>query len=195
MFMGAMPKIVQNVIRMLGDDIHEGDIILHNDPYAGATHSPDCAIVIPIFHEGELVGFSGAPAHLLDIGGAFPGLNMEAIDNYAESNIYRAMKLSENGVRQEQLWKHILDNIRTPTHNRGDIEAMIAACELANRRFIELITRYGKDNVKAPPTIGWITPKRRCGARSPRFPTGSMKRTSAVSMTTEYTAGKSSRSR
>ena len=53
MFMGAMPKIVKNVIEILGDDIHEGDVILHNDPYGGATHSPDVAIVIPIFHDGR----------------------------------------------------------------------------------------------------------------------------------------------
>ena len=39
MFMGAMPKIVKNVIALLGDDIHDGDVILHNDPYRGATHS------------------------------------------------------------------------------------------------------------------------------------------------------------
>ena len=41
MFMGAMPKIVRGVMSVLGDDINEGDIILHNDPYLGATHSPD----------------------------------------------------------------------------------------------------------------------------------------------------------
>ena len=62
MFMGAMPRIVQNVIKLLGDDIHEGDIILHNDPYHGATHSPDCAIVVPIFRQGDLIGCSGASA-------------------------------------------------------------------------------------------------------------------------------------
>src|SRR5881394_4244001 len=33
MFMGAMPKIVKGVIAILGNDIHEGDVILHNDPY------------------------------------------------------------------------------------------------------------------------------------------------------------------
>src|SRR5699024_9275786 len=32
MFMGSMPKIVRGVISVLGEDIHEGDIILHNDP-------------------------------------------------------------------------------------------------------------------------------------------------------------------
>ncbi len=147
MFMGAMPKIVKGVIGLLGDDIHEGDVILHNDPYLGATHSPDVAIVIPIFFEGELVGFSGASAHLLDIGGAYPGLAIDLTDNWSEGNIYRAIKLAEKGVRQDALFKHILENTRTPTHNRGDIEAMIAACELARRRYLELLGRYGSEAV------------------------------------------------
>jgi 5-oxoprolinase (ATP-hydrolysing) len=147
MFMGAMPKIVKGVIQLLGDDIHDGDVILHNDPYLGATHSPDVAIVVPIFHDGELVGFSGASAHLLDIGGAFPGLAVDLVDNWSEGNIYRAVKLSEQGVRQHALWKHILENTRTPTYNRGDVEAMIAACELAKTRYLELLRRYGRDAV------------------------------------------------
>ena len=149
MFMGAMPRIVQNVIKLLDGDIHEGDIIFHNDPYHGATHSPDCAIVMPIYHREELVGFAGASAHLLDIGGAYPGLNIDAVDIYAEGNIYRAVKLAVKGVRQDGLWQHILENMRTPTPNEGDIQAMIAACELAKRRYLDLIGRYGLAAVEA----------------------------------------------
>jgi 5-oxoprolinase (ATP-hydrolysing) len=107
------------------------------------------AIVIPIFFDGELAGFAGASAHLLDIGGAYPGLAIDLVDNWSEGNIYRAVKLSEKGVRQERLWQHILENTRTPTHNKGDIEAMIAACELARRRYLELLGRYGLDTVLA----------------------------------------------
>jgi 5-oxoprolinase (ATP-hydrolysing) len=147
MFMGAMPKIVKGVISLLGEDIHDGDVILHNDPYLGATHSPDVAIVVPIFFEDELVGFSGASAHLLDIGGAYPGLAVDLVDNWSEGNIYRAVKLSEQGVRQDRLWQHILENTRTPTYNRGDIEAMIAACELARKRYLQLLERYGREPV------------------------------------------------
>jgi 5-oxoprolinase (ATP-hydrolysing) len=147
MFMGAMPKIVKNVIAILGDDIHEGDIILHNDPYGGATHSPDVAIVIPIFFEGALVGFSGASAHVLDIGGAYPGLAIDLVDNWSEGNIYRALKIQEQGVWQAGLWKHILENVRTPSFNNGDIQAMIAACELAKTRYAELLGRYGEETV------------------------------------------------
>jgi 5-oxoprolinase (ATP-hydrolysing) len=141
--MGAMPKIVKGIKSVLGDDIHEGDIILHNDPYLGATHSPDVAIVIPIFHGGELVAFAGASAHILDIGGAYPGIAIDLVDNWAEGSMFRALKLSDRGEWQDRLWEHILSNTRTPTHNRGDIQAMIAACELAKRRFIELLDRYG----------------------------------------------------
>ncbi|HET9938295.1 MAG TPA: hydantoinase B/oxoprolinase family protein, partial [Gaiella sp.] len=155
MFMGAMPKIVKNVIRLLGDDIHDGDVILHNDPYGGATHSPDVAIVIPIFADGELVGFSGASAHVLDIGGAYPGLAIDLVDNWSEGNIYRALKVQEKGVWQDGLWKHILENVRTPSFNNGDIRAMIAACELARRRYLELLDRYGTEAVLGA-AHGWL---------------------------------------
>ncbi len=149
MFMGAMPKIVKNVIARLGDDIHEGDIILHNDPYGGATHSPDVAIVMPIFVDGRIVGYSGASAHVLDIGGAYPGLAIDLVDNWSEGNIYRAVKIQDKGVWQEGLWKHILENVRTPSFNNGDIRAMIAACELAKRRFADLVVRYGEETISS----------------------------------------------
>ena len=123
----------EGVSSLLGDDIHDGDVILHNDPYLGASHSPDVAIVIPIFCDGELVGVRRRSAHLLDIGGAFPGLAVDLVDNWSRGTSTGLMKLCDRGVRQEQMWRHILENIRTPTHNQGDIQAMIAACELARR--------------------------------------------------------------
>jgi 5-oxoprolinase (ATP-hydrolysing) len=148
MFMGAMPKIVKGVIGELGPDaIHEGDVIAHNHPYKGATHSPDIGIVVPIFWEGELIAFSGASAHLLDIGGAYPGMAIDLVDMWSEGHILDAVKLSERGTRQDSAWRVILRNVRTPTHNRGDIEAMIAACERGKERFLDLVRRYGKETV------------------------------------------------
>ena len=147
MFMGAMPKIVKGVIRELAGAIREGDVIAHNHPYKGATHTPDIGIVVPIFWEGELVAFSGASAHLLDIGGAYPGMAIDLVDMWAEGHIVDAVKLSDQGVRNESAWRMLLTNVRTPTHNRGDIEAMIAACELGKRRLLDLIARYGKETV------------------------------------------------
>jgi 5-oxoprolinase (ATP-hydrolysing) len=148
MFMGSMPKIVKGVISVLGDDIHEGDVILHNDPYLGATHSPDVAIIEPIFHDGQLVGFAGASGQLIDNGGAYSGLMVDIQDIQSEGTIFRAVKVYEKGVRQESLIRHILNNTRTPTSNEGDFQAMIAACELAKARYLALIERYGFDAVR-----------------------------------------------
>jgi 5-oxoprolinase (ATP-hydrolysing) len=145
MFVGAMSKVLKNVIEALGNDINEGDVIIHNDPYMGATHSPDLAVIVPIFDQGELVAFSGASAHLLDVGGALPGMAMNIFDIWGEANIYRTLKLYDRGVLQEELFRHILENMRTPTQNRGDIEAMISACQLAKRRFTLLLERYGRE--------------------------------------------------
>ena len=64
MHTGSVPSYVKGFRRRieeeLGDTIDEGDVILHNHPYYGATHSPDVHISVPIFYQGRLVAFSGS---------------------------------------------------------------------------------------------------------------------------------------
>ena len=33
--------------------IRPGDVIMHNDPYAGASHGPDVAFIVPVFVAGQ----------------------------------------------------------------------------------------------------------------------------------------------
>src|SRR5882672_2142423 len=40
------------------NEIEPGDVIIHNDPYTGATHQADGAIFRPMFYENTLIGFS-----------------------------------------------------------------------------------------------------------------------------------------
>ena len=196
MFMGAMPKIVKGVIGELGlDGIHEGDIIAHNHPYKGATHTPDIGIVVPIFWEGELIGFSGASAHLLDIGGAYPGMAIDLVDMWAEGQVLDAVKLSERGVRQESVWKMMLTNVRTPTHNRGDIEAMIAASSAARNACSSSCAATARRPCSAPPAPGSTTRSGCCARRSRRCRTACTRPRSATWTTTGRTAGSSYRSR
>ena len=56
-----------------GDDIHPGDIFLHNDPYTGGTHLNDVAMIYPLFADGELFVFPVVRAHWGDVGGMSPG--------------------------------------------------------------------------------------------------------------------------
>jgi N-methylhydantoinase B/oxoprolinase/acetone carboxylase alpha subunit len=143
MHTGSLPAYVRGFLERLEGNIHEGDVILHNHPYHGATHSPDIHIAVPIFYDGKLVAFSALQAHVLDIGAHTPGLCIDALDVWAEARLYNAIKIYEKGVKNEQLWQHILDNVRTPSMNESDMEAMIIAAEFGKKRFIELIDEYG----------------------------------------------------
>jgi len=147
MHIGSLPWYIRGFLLRLRGRIADGDVIVHNHPYLGASHTPDVAVAVPIFWEGELLGFAAVTAHVLDVGGAFPGINADAFDVYAEGKIYNGLRWYEAGKLNEDLDRMIFDNVRTETMNRGDMNAMLAACQLGRERFLRLVRRYGADVV------------------------------------------------
>ena len=145
---GSLPGYLYGIQETLqGGTWNEGDVVLHNHPYYGASHSPDLAIVIPCFYKGELVGFAANTAHHLDIGAATPGLIIDIPDVFAEGMLFAGTKLYEKGVRNEAMWEFLGRNSRAATQLQSDIEAQIASAKLGVRRFAELMERYGKDQI------------------------------------------------
>ena len=147
MHIGSLPWYIRGFLHRLDGQIEDGDVIVHNHPYLGASHSPDIAVAVPIFHDGELLGYAAVTAHVLDVGGSFPGINADAFDVYAEAKMYNALRWYERGELNEDLDRMIFDNVRTETMNRGDMNAMLAACQLGKERFLRLVERYGAEVV------------------------------------------------
>jgi N-methylhydantoinase B/oxoprolinase/acetone carboxylase alpha subunit len=147
MHIGSLPWYIRGFMHRLEGQVEEGDVIIHNHPYLGASHSPDIAVAVPIFHEGEHLGFAAVTAHVLDVGGSFPGINADAFDMYAEAKIYNGLRWYQAGELNEDLDRMVFDNVRTETMNRGDMNAMLAACKLGEERFLRLVQRYGVDVV------------------------------------------------
>ena len=151
---GPIPGYVQGMLRQMaerGDEIRPGDVIMHNDAYAGASHGPDVAFIVPAFCQGRLVGFAVTTAHHLDIGALTPGSCgiVDAIDAYAEGLQFKSIKVYEAGRRIEPVWQLLRDNIRASDLVVGDMEAQIAASRIGAERFVALHERYGSDTVKA----------------------------------------------
>ena len=145
---GSLPGYLEGVRQTLqGGEWHEGDVVIHNHPYYGSSHSPDIAIVLPIFYHGALVGYAANTAHHLDIGAATPGLIIDIPDVYAEGMLFAGTKLYEKGQRNEALWQFIGRNSRAATQLQADLEAQIASARLGVKRFNELMERYGKDTI------------------------------------------------
>jgi N-methylhydantoinase B len=144
---------VQTILRECADNpgIAEGDVFLCSDPYSGAIHQNDWAVVAPIFADGELLGWTGGTIHCVDVGGAFAGsqASLGAKSIYEEAPPIPPIKLVEGGVLRQDLERALLLPSRTPELNALDLRAMLAANSVAGRRVLEVARKYGADVVTA----------------------------------------------
>ena len=150
---GSVPSAIATLFKTFGDDIHEGDIFVMNDPFDGGMHIPDIFIVKPVFLKGERVAFAVATAHHLDLGGRLPGSS--ACDNteiFQDGFRIPWIKLYDRGQVNETFFKLFRANIRVPHMTVGDVRAQIAACHTGERSILELIERYDLDTFRAVTT-------------------------------------------
>src|SRR4029077_8279003 len=151
---GPIPGYVRGIRKRLearSEVLRPGDVIMHNDPYGGASHGPDVAFCAPVFDGSDLIGFSVTTAHHLDIGAHTPGSCgiVDAVDAYAEGLQFKAIKVYDRGMKNDQMWLLIADNIRASEMVIGDMEAQISASRTGAERYLELVRDYGLDNVLA----------------------------------------------
>lgn len=172
MHCGSLPAYVRGIDLKLEGTYRDGDVILHNHPYFGASHSPDYGVIVPIVVDGLHIGFAGCTGHMVDIGAAHPGWSVDVPDVFAEGKLINAAKIYDAGVLNRPLWDHLLENVRTPEANAGDVEAMIACCRLGARRFVSLIERYGLDCVMSACEIWLDYSERRLRTKIAALPDG-----------------------
>ena len=104
------------------------------------------AVFKPIFFEGELVAWSAAKGHQADIGGNVQGgYNPDAVECWQEGIRIPPVKLYRKGELQSDILELILHNVRTSQWNRFDLNALVAACNTAARRVLELTERFSDD--------------------------------------------------
>ena len=123
--------------------LNEGDVFMFNTP-EGGSHLPDIRIVVPIYHDGELVGLSANLAHHADVGGMVPGsMPSKSTEIWQEGLILPPLKLYSEGVLNKPVMDILMYNVRTPTEREGDLNAQIAAAQLGQRRVQEVIQKSG----------------------------------------------------
>lgn len=145
MFIRGMSETVKAKIRHFGPDGFEpGDILLTNDAYTTGSHLNHLTFTVPIFHDGKLVGFSCCMAHWPDIGGTLGGVTT---DIYSEGLQLPIVKYARAGVVNQEIHEIIRINVRMPERAMGDLRAQLTAIKTGERRFLELLERYGQKPV------------------------------------------------
>src|SRR5207244_4477679 len=137
----------------VGDDIHPGDMFLHNDPYTGGTHLNDVALIYPLFADGRMFVFPGVRAHWGDVGGMSPGsLSGGATEIFQEGVRIPPIRIIDRGRPNEAALDLIFSNMRGPRERMGDFDAMIGTCKKAAERVEGLAAKYGTATVRAAVT-------------------------------------------
>jgi N-methylhydantoinase B len=146
-FVGTMQFGTRCVIER-AKDLKPGDVYIVNDPYLGGTHLMDVRFVKPFFYNGELFAWLANTGHWPDTGGSVPGgFSANATEVEQEGLRLPPVKLYKAGVMDEEILAIVLSNIRIADQRIGDIKAQAAALSAGEKRFTELIDRYGADTV------------------------------------------------
>ncbi|WP_138378891.1 hydantoinase B/oxoprolinase family protein [Luteithermobacter gelatinilyticus] len=149
MLAGQFGSFIQGFLDGFDGEIEEGDVFWLSDPYScdGAiSHANDWLVLMPIYREGKLVGWGAMFGHMTDVGGMVPGsLPTNATSIFQEGVRVPPVKLYRKGVRQDDLLKVVLHQCRMPDWAGADLNAIVAACRMAERRVLEMCDRFGVD--------------------------------------------------
>jgi N-methylhydantoinase B len=145
----ALQPACRHIVEFFGDDIHEGDVILHNDVFSGGNQNNDVAVFRPVFRDGVLAAWAACKGHQADIGGAQAGgYNPEAREVWQEALRITPVKLYDRGVLRRDVWRMIFANIRYKIVEE-DIKAQIGATRVGERGMQELFRRFDRDRFDA----------------------------------------------
>ena len=145
----SLAPVCKYILEFFEGDIHEGDVIFHNDVFSMGNQNNDVAVYKPIFLDGELVGWSAVKGHQADIGGNVPGgYNPDATEVWQEALRIPPVKVYDKGKLRKDVWDLIFANIRFDMVQH-DMRAQMGACTVGERRLLELLGKYGKESFNA----------------------------------------------
>ncbi len=122
----------------------DGDQIFFNDPYVAGAHTFDMMIIKPVFYRDELVAWVASSIHTADTGGVLRGLASEV---YHEGIRIQGMKIVDQGVFREDVFRSLTQQCRDPEYVGLDVKSQIASNNVCARHYVELIEKFGLDFV------------------------------------------------
>jgi N-methylhydantoinase B len=129
------------------ENFEPGDVVIYNDPYRGGSHVNDIGAVMPIFHEGTLLGFAASITHWLDIGGPIPtgfGPGLQR-DMYAEGIRLSPRHLYKGGELVRETVELFTEQTRIADISANDLQVIKAALQVGVDMVRHYVDRYGVD--------------------------------------------------
>ena len=168
----SLAPVCKHLLRYFGDDLHDGDVIFHNDVFSLGNQNNDVAVFKPVFFDGALVAWTAVKGHQADIGGAVAGgYNPNATEVWQEALRIPPVKVYERGRLRKDVWDLIFANIRFDIV-RHDMRAEIGACGIGERRVHALLAKYGRASFDAHKQALFAATRRMMEAEIATIPNG-----------------------
>ena len=138
LFVTCMPRTIGLIVEKYPiESFKPGDVVMTNDPWLGAGHKSDVALIAPVFKDDAVVAFIGTILHVADVGGTLG--DFRAWDIYEEGLMLPPCKLYEQGQINTGIEAIIRANVRVPDMVFGDINAMRTAIDVIQRRLLSML--------------------------------------------------------
>lgn len=146
----SMAQTVARVADYYEFDLHQGDVILTNDPYAGGSRLHDVTLTAPLMVDDQLLLFLAVRMRIHDVGGQVGGsINPEATEILAEGHPYTPVKIQRRGSPVRDMLYFFLLNGRRMQETRRTLDVGNAALILGQERLTELVGRFGVQVVRS----------------------------------------------
>ena len=129
------------------ETLGEGDVMVTNHPWQTSGHLNDFTVITPIFRDGEIVAYFGNCCHALDVGGR--GLGADARQVYEEGLFVPVTRLFIRGEPNEELFRIIRANVRTPFEVVGDLYAQATSNDVGGARLVEMVEEFDLDDIES----------------------------------------------
>ncbi|HHY20940.1 MAG TPA: hydantoinase B/oxoprolinase family protein [Bacilli bacterium] len=126
--------------------VKPGDIFYYNDARYGGVHNTDQVLILPYFHEGELIAWITTIVHEGENGAIEPGGMPSAAEQvYDQGLAISPLKVGENYQFKKDLVTYFQNSVREPKLMVVDMKAKLHAAIRIEQRVKETIEEYGVD--------------------------------------------------
>lgn len=129
--------------------IEDGDIFCNNDCQIGNVHPCDVHTIVPIFYEGELIGWVGGVTHVIDVGATAPGsMTVGPVSRYDDGYQVACRKIGKNDTLLKDWLIESQRSVRTTKYWLLDERTRVAGCHMIRDLVLDIVKEEGVDTYK-----------------------------------------------
>ena len=143
----TMSEAIKHMVRSdyeSNPGIRPGDIFVNNDPQLGDVHNADVMEFVPIFWEGELIGWAAGVSHEIDVGAPQPAsMPVGTISRFEDGWILSCRKVGANDTLFADYEKRCYTAVRLPFYFVLDEKCRISGCQIIRDAVLRLVRDEG----------------------------------------------------